>query len=137
MALRTKQIIRLPEPDDGLRISIMSRHTLNDGVTPNPAITPALFDKWWPELAPPDKLIGWYYKQEQPPTREVWDIFEREFINHLASKKPSERLCYLINLARTCDVTLLCIEPTPEHCHRRLVATMCKCIDPHIETIIE
>ena len=64
--------------EDGIRISVMSRHTLADGVTPDPEIRPEMFDQWWPELAPPPRLIGSYYKRGLS-----WAEFGEEFRKHL------------------------------------------------------
>jgi uncharacterized protein YeaO (DUF488 family) len=110
----------------------MSRHTLNDGVTPDPAITEELFDRWWPEIAPPAKLIGAYCRQEIS-----WEDFEREFLNHLKSSTAAVRLRHLAALSRNGTITILCVEPTPEHCHRRLVAEACRRINPLLDVIIE
>ena len=137
MALRTGCIKNNRKVGDGLLISIMSRHTLRDGRTPDREITNASFDEWWPELAPPDALIGWYYKQEQPPSREIWETFEEKFLYYLRWTDAGMYLRHLAELAHYGDVTILCIEPTPERCHRRLIAEACKRIDPSLRIIIE
>jgi len=46
MPLHTKSIRSARKESDGLRISIMSRHTLKDGKTPDLEITNASFDEW-------------------------------------------------------------------------------------------
>lgn len=132
MSLRTRPIRSAPRESDGLRISIMSRHTLNDGETPDPEITDASFDEWWPELAPPPSLIGAYYKRNLP-----WVVFEREFKSYLRLCEQNKRLQTLMKLAKNSNATILCIEPTPEFCHRRLVAEACREIDPLLEVLIE
>ena len=132
MSLKTKSIKKPRMTDDGLCISIMSRHTLNDGVTPDEEITKESFDEWWPELAPPLSLIGAYYKQGLP-----WKDFEREFRNYLQLPQAQARLQSLVALAQSSTVTILCIESTPEHCHRRLVAEMCHDMDALLEILIE
>jgi len=60
MTLFTKCIFKEPELSDGLRISIMSRHTLDDGKTPDERITSDKFNHHWTIFAPPLKLIGSY-----------------------------------------------------------------------------
>lgn len=132
MSLKTKSIKKPRLPDDGLRISIMSRHTLNDGVTRDGEITDETFDMWWRELAPPPQLIGAYYNRGLP-----WQDFERDFKIFLCLPHIQARLRSLIALARDSSVTILCIEPTPERCHRRLVAEACRDIDPSLEVFIE
>ncbi|MBI5803556.1 hypothetical protein HY448_02625, partial [Candidatus Pacearchaeota archaeon] len=63
MTLYTKCILSAPSYVDRVRISVMSRHTLNDGITPDERITSEKFNLHVPELAPPLKLIGDYYKR--------------------------------------------------------------------------
>ena len=44
--LYTKSIIKQKSLEDGCRISVMSRHTLNDGITIDSRILPDSFDEW-------------------------------------------------------------------------------------------
>lgn len=60
--LKTKCILAPESENDGLRISIMSRHTLEDGKTPDSRITPNHFDLHLPILAPHPKDVGAYYR---------------------------------------------------------------------------
>jgi Uncharacterized conserved protein len=129
--LRTKSIHAPISPEDGYRISIMSRHTLNDGVTVDPRITAGIFDEWIKELAPPDTLIGTYYKRGLP-----WEEFEKQYLEFLREPKKQSRVKQLIELAKTRDITLLCVENTPEHCHRRLLAEECQRLEPKIRIIL-
>ena len=69
--IRTRCILAPKELTDGVRISVMSRHTLNDGVTPDLRITRKLYDIHLPLLAPNPRLIGDYYKRDLP-----WEDFE-------------------------------------------------------------
>ena len=50
--LFTESILSERHPDSGTRISVMSRHTLNDGVTPDPRIIPASYDEHISQMAP-------------------------------------------------------------------------------------
>lgn len=66
-----------------------------------------------PDLAPTKDILDEYKKNGGD-----WDTYERRFLELMARRKiettvPKE----LIDGA-----CLLCSEPTPEHCHRRLVA---------------
>jgi uncharacterized protein YeaO (DUF488 family) len=63
----------------------MSRHTLQDGVTPDPRIV--AFDAWWQDLAPPPKLVGAYYKRGLP-----WAEFEAAYKDHLRGLAFVEKL---------------------------------------------
>jgi len=132
MALKTKCIKKPREESDGWRLSIMSRHTLDDGTTPDPEIALEMYDEWCPKFAPRPRLIGAYKREEIS-----WEKFEWEFMRYLASPKIQPALCSLARAARQFDITILCVEETPEHCHRRLVAEACKKIDPSLEIVIE
>ena len=132
MALKTKCIKAPRHPADGWRISIMSRHTLNDGTTPDPEIGTGAFDEWWPQLAPPPTLIGAYYKRGLP-----WKEFEERFKEHLSQKEQKECLLRLVLRAQEGTVTILCVEPSPERCHRRLVAEACKALNPELAVTLE
>lgn len=127
--LRTKSILTPREDYDGLRISIMSRHTLNDGVTPDSRIQKNSYEEWKKEFAPPLKLIGDYYKRNLP-----WEKFEERYLEHL--KSIYEKVRKLSEKALSKDITLLCIEDLPEKCHRRLLAEECKRIKPELEILI-
>lgn len=120
-----------PRLSDGKRISVMSRHTLNDGVTPDPEISCDLYDEWWPELSPPDLLVGAYYKRGME-----WSEFETEYLDHLRRSDASVAVARLIQLAKDEIVTVLCIESDPAFCHRRLLAEECQLMEPDIEVSI-
>jgi len=127
MALRTKCIFDPKEDDDGTRISIMSRHTKNDGRTAEPRIIEGVtYDLWWKELSPPEKLVGWWYRAgfDSPNKERLWnDIFMPRFIEHIRYDGESGRkLAALSELALIGNVTIMCAESGPQFCHRRLVA---------------
>lgn len=132
MSLKTRCIKEPQCLDDGLRISIMSRHTLNDGKTPDKNITKESYDEHWPLLSPPPTLIGAFYKRNLP-----WKDFEKTFKEYLESPEVHAILIKLIDLALVRNVTILCIEKTPEQCHRRLVAEKCKEIDNRLNILME
>ncbi len=129
--LKTKSIHAPSSPKDGYRISIMSRHTLNDGITLDPSITAGIFDEWIKELAPPNILIGAYYKRGLP-----WNKFEKQYLEFLRRPETRPHIIRLIELAKTRDVTVLCIENTPEYCHRRLLAEECQRLEPKLQIIV-
>ena len=129
--LYTKCIYEPPSTEDGVRISIMSRHTLDDGKTPDEKITPNLYQDHKSTLAPLPTLLGDYYKRGLP-----WVEFEKRFKEYLGEEKQREALEEIIRMASEQNVTLLCKEDTPEHCHRRLVAEKIKEMAPNIEVII-
>lgn len=130
--LRTKSILAAILPEDGKRISVMSRHTLSDGVTADERITDPSFDEHWSLLAPSAKLIGDYYKRGLP-----WDEFEEQFKKELESEEKVDCLEQLIAEAQVKQVTILCIEDTPQHCHRRLIAEICQKLEPTLQVLIK
>lgn len=70
-----------------------------------------------PELAPTKEMLDDYKKK-----RIDWDEYARLFDELLRSRQPGTRL-----VPEDLDLAcLLCSEPTPEHCHRRLVADYLK-----------
>ncbi len=124
--LYTKCIFKPKDATDGRRISVMSRHTLNDGKTPDLRITSKTYDEWMRELAPLPSLVGDYYNRGLP-----WIEFERNYIEFLG------HISLLVsNLAQRAvekDLTLLCVEETTEHCHRRLLAEECQRYFPSLK----
>ena len=130
MALYTKSILAPKQESDGIRISVMSRHTKNDGVTPDDRITPDLWDKWKQELGPPLKVIGAYYKRGLP-----WEEFERAYIAYLMTPDIRVQVKNLAREATQTDITIMCIEPTPERCHRRLLAQECQRLEPRLQVV--
>ena len=126
--LQTKCIKAPIESGDGLRISVMSRHTLNDGITPDHEITADLYQEHWRLLAPPDTLMGDYYRRGLP-----WSLFVQRYSEFL--NEPHTH-CAIESLARQAMeevVTILCVEKTPDFCHRRLLATYAQQITPGLE----
>jgi len=128
MALYTKCIFLPADPSDGTRISVMSRHTKNDGLTPEPRITNESYDEWRKELAPPPELIGAYYKRGLS-----WKEFSRKYNEHIQQQGICTIVSNLANRAMAQDITLLCVEATAEYCHRRLLAEECKRYQPELK----
>ena len=125
MALFTKCILAPKEKHDGLRISIMSRHTLSDGITNDSRITPLSYDLHMPLFAPSIYLIGDYYKRNLS-----WKDFENRYLLEIEQKY--HNVLALAKRALKTNVTLLCIEDIPNKCHRRLLAEECKRLVPEL-----
>ncbi len=124
--LFTKCILNEPSAEDGLRVSVMSRHTLNDGVTPDARIKSCHFHI--PKFGPSPKLIGAYYRNEID-----WNIFEKRYFNQIRSKpEVISNLRFFIEYATGYAVTFLCIEEKPDFCHRRLLAEECQRLEPKL-----
>lgn len=69
------------------------------------------------QLAPTKEILDAYKKKQID-----WDEYERRFCQLMETRQPDKRLTP-DELDHSC---LLCSEPTPEHCHRRLVAEYLK-----------
>ena len=131
MSLYTKCIKEKILPEDGYRISIMSRHTLNDGITPDQEITHDLFNSHQTIFAPPLKLIGAYYRQEIN-----WEQFSEKYLEYIRKNYMVPEVRTLAREALRKDITLLCIESTPKKCHRRLLTEECKLLIPKLGVVI-
>lgn len=66
-----------------------------------------------PELAPTKEILDAYKKKEID-----WSDYERQFRRLLTERKIED----IVTQKLTHKACLLCSEPTPEKCHRRLVA---------------
>ena len=119
--LKTKCILLQKEDSDGLRISVMSRHTLNDGITPHPQINSSSYELWLPNLAPPARLLGDYYKRGLP-----FEQFKEQYLSYINQHEIKIEVQKLAKKSIDSVITLLCIEESPEYCHRKILAEECK-----------
>lgn len=114
--LKTNCILAPITGDDWLRVSVMSRHTLNDWKTPDTRLE-WQFDIHMPELWPAPKLVGAYYRKEINR-----DEFKERFIQQLNTEQMKWAIKFLVGYLLENNVTLLCIEEDPTFCHRKLLA---------------
>jgi uncharacterized protein YeaO (DUF488 family) len=126
--LSTRCILSKPESRDGFRISVMSRHTLNDGVTPDERIQPTCFDLHLSELGPSPGLIGRYVRQEID-----WPSFAYYYCVEIQEPRKRRLVQFLAHAASHELITILCIEETAKKCHRRLLAEECQRWVHHLE----
>jgi uncharacterized protein YeaO (DUF488 family) len=114
---------------DFRRVSVMSRHTLNDGKTPDQRIVcKNVFDIHLPILAPSLKLVGARKRKEIS-----WKEFEKRYIEELQNdSEKSFFVAFLANLVMEKRVILLCAEKLPIHCHRRILAKEILRIQPSL-----
>ncbi len=127
MVLYTKSIFDEKSFTDGTRISVMSRHTLQDGVTPDPRITDESYQLWMPKLAPPAELVGGYYKRGLP-----WADFGSMYLAHLQQRDIAGIVADLAKNSVSENMTLLCVEPRGENCHRLILAEACRAYIPDL-----
>lgn len=70
-----------------------------------------------PELAPTKDILDAYKKNDGD-----WAVYEKQFIELMATRRVEEK----VDKSLLDGGCLLCSEPTPENCHRRLVAEYLK-----------
>lgn len=117
----TASIYTAPSPMHGIRISVMSRHTLNDGRIPDPNISHESYDYWYRDLAPnPNDLVDFLKK------RTTFDEYSERYIAKLRESVNTLAISQLAFFSLTHDITFLCVEQTPDKCHRRLLAEECQ-----------
>jgi len=110
----------------------MSRHTLDDGITPDPNITSDSYDEHNLTLAPPGKLIGPYIRGNIS-----FEEYKIKYIQHLRNPKTKKEVETLAKRAFERNVAILCKEQNPEKCHRKILAEECKRIFPQLEVDIK
>ena|SRR3989344_5136718 len=124
MVLYTNCILKPRKAFEGTRISVMSRHTRDDGKTPDERITPDLYDEHLVALAPPPLLIG-----DLKLRGMTWYGFRLRYWEFLGGKPDEIR--ELVIRAMDGDVSLLGIEPDPNKCHRGILAEECERISEY------
>jgi uncharacterized protein YeaO (DUF488 family) len=84
------------------------------------------------KLLAPSKELKEAYKKGVIDWATYVPRFKREVL------EPQAELIQLIGiLAISQDITLLCSEPSPEFCHRRLIAEECKRYNPQLAMIVQ
>jgi uncharacterized protein (DUF488 family) len=83
-----------------------------------------------PEIAPPVALLDRYGRDRD------WPAYTRDF-KRLVLDSPAANQTMLDLLARSANemMALMCLEPTPRQCHRRLVADRMYELDASLEII--
>lgn len=120
MALYTKSIALPVEKSDGKRICIMRKPDAG-----------AKYDLWISELSPSPEL------REKTKQGIGWEKFKIEFEKELQGKEAQKALKKLIEMSENHDITIMCIEPDPNFCHRSLVAQVCQKLNPKLKVIIK
>lgn len=83
-----------------------------------------------PELAPPDDLLDRYRRDKD------WQSYVYDFNDRVLASDEAKRAMDELLVRSTGEVVaLLCSEPTPTQCHRRLVAERMRELQPTLEII--
>ncbi|KKQ35381.1 MAG: hypothetical protein US50_C0016G0011 [Candidatus Nomurabacteria bacterium GW2011_GWB1_37_5] len=126
--LHTKCILSPKHASDGIRISVMSRHTLSDGITPDLRIRNNAYEIHLRLLAPSPKLIGNYHKRNL-----AWADFEKRYLEEIRTAPKNSIIKLIAQMALKEDLTIMCIEDKADFCHRRLLAEECQRYEPALE----
>jgi uncharacterized protein YeaO (DUF488 family) len=132
MTLLTQQMHVKPLASKGTRICIMqnscvfNRHLRRFEEDYHRPMYDAML-----KLLAPSKELKEAYKKGVIDWKAYVPRFKREVL------EPQAELIQLIGiLALSQDITLLCSEPTPDYCHRRLIAEECKKYHPNLALVI-
>jgi len=136
--LNTRCILTPREDRYEYRLSVMSRHTLPNGIDPDPRITKDLWDRHADHLAPPSPLVRDYYRdlakaQHEEDRLRAWLKLESDYCDYLENLDVRREIERVTEIALRRSVTLLCIEEQPHRCHRRLLAEACQALMPGLE----
>jgi uncharacterized protein YeaO (DUF488 family) len=106
--VRTKNVREPAARADGRRVLVMT-------LWPR-GVKKSAVDVWYRELGTPKPLIrAW------KGGRISWAEVRRGYLQHLKSPAAQKALRELVALARRAPVTLLCLCPDPNRCHRTLL----------------
>ena len=117
--LHTVSLFTPLEIDQGrIRISVISRATLDDGITPDERIKEGItHHEWIKDFAPPPKLIGSFKRGEI-----LWKEYREKYLEFLRALGQKEKVQKFAQRCRQEKITLACVEEKPDFCHRRLLA---------------
>ncbi len=102
--------------DKTIIVSVMSRHTREDGKTPDPRLK---YDLHMPYLAPDLQIVGAWYRNEI-----TWDKFAQAYLKMLRTDPKADFwISRLMELSAKYAVIISCIESHHSECHRGLLAT--------------
>ncbi len=122
--LKTKSFLEPIKSSDGVRISVVGKHEWDAGImtyTDLTSIEPWMYDEWMKIFAPPLKLVGDLYIRKSCSHEE----FRERYFGYLSLPKVDVEVRRLAKRSAVEDVSVLCLEPSPEYCHRRYLAERC------------
>jgi uncharacterized protein YeaO (DUF488 family) len=115
--LITKCILEKPHRADGLRVSVMRRHALADGVTKDSRI----------------QSFHAHISSLGPSHRQISSLdFVEAYLQEIRQGEKYWLVHWLAHLAMAQDVTILCVEEKCESCHRSALAYECKLHVPRL-----
>lgn len=132
------------QPEDGVRISVMSRHTELDGTTPDPRIIDGIsYDEHWKVLAPPASLVGRWHRGEMGALDKATfdNQFTPAYLEYLENDEAQQAVKTLGQRALREDITVLCYEESPKPgeillCHRAILIARCANVTAGLEYTI-
>ena len=116
MAIRIVRLGSAREANEGLRIGTVRRPPR--GVKKQAIAAKDIYDVWFPNLAPSEKLL----KQTQNLDGEAtWKHFKRRFLSELKSPVARRDLDLLAALSHQTNFSIGCYCKTEERCHRSIL----------------
>ena len=77
------------------------------------------YDLWFPELAPSDKLVRWFYKTPEGEAR--WTKYVKSYRREMQQPAAQRMLELLAQLSQQADFSMGCYCEDEAHCHRSLL----------------
>lgn len=104
---------------EGLRIGTVRRPPR--GVPKSEYASRNLYDVWFPNLAPSEKLLKAFFPAEDD---RRWKSFSRRYITEMKAPGPSRDLDLLAALSHQADFSVGCYCENEARCHRSLLRSL-------------
>ena len=131
--LQTKSFLEPVEYSDGLRVSIVGKHKWTPEImeyTDFIEITSGMYDEWLPVFAPPLSLVGDIYIRK---TCSLEEEFRDRYLSYIEQPKIDVLVRSFARRALDLTITVLCLEPLPDYCHRKYFAEQCEKYEPFLD----
>jgi uncharacterized protein YeaO (DUF488 family) len=117
MAAREYQLGSPRRKGEGLRLGTVRRPPR--GVKKADYARKDFFDLWYPELAPSQGLVSFYYAK--PMTDKRWAAYVKRFHSEMKKPQAQRALELLAGLSREANFAVGCYCDHPVRCHRWLL----------------
>ena len=114
------RIVRLGSPrspGEGLRLGTVRKPPR--GVKKEDYAKLNYYDLWFPELAPSDKLVRWFFATPEGEAR--WTKFEKKYRREMEQPAAQRMLQLLARLSQQADFAVGCYCEDEARCHRSIL----------------
>ena len=114
------RVVRLGSPrksDEGLRLGTVRRPPR--GVKKEDYARLDYYDLWFPELAPSDKLVRWFYATPEGEAR--WTKYEKKYRREMEQPGAQRMLQLVARLSQQADFSVGCYCEDESRCHRSIL----------------